>query len=204
MRNTLTFKIQKLQKTDLETVQICSASGEIRHYWKKLGLPWWLSGKEPAWQCRRCRFDPWVRKILWRRKWQPTLVFLPGKSHDRGAWWVTVHGVTKESDTTEWLNSSKKLLEIDWQWARHSQGQIVHQHQATFTDSESALCFPIPVSLMHLSSLSSLFSDPGEIQFLPRCLLLVVSFPSRNHHCMFGWFCGDCNVPLWSFLYLTH
>ena len=26
-------------------------------------------------------FDPWDRKILWRRKWQPTLVFLPGKSH---------------------------------------------------------------------------------------------------------------------------
>ena len=42
MRNTLTFKIQKLQKTDIETVPTCSASGEIRHYWKKLGLPWWL------------------------------------------------------------------------------------------------------------------------------------------------------------------
>ena len=27
------------------------------------------------------RFDPWVGKILWRRKWQPTPVFLPGKSH---------------------------------------------------------------------------------------------------------------------------
>ena len=26
-------------------------------------------------------FDPWVRKIPWRRKWQPTPVFLPGKSH---------------------------------------------------------------------------------------------------------------------------
>ena len=26
------------------------------------------------------RFDPWVEKIPWRRKWQPTLVFLPGKS----------------------------------------------------------------------------------------------------------------------------
>ena len=25
--------------------------------------------------------DPWVRKILWRRKWQPTPIFLPGKSH---------------------------------------------------------------------------------------------------------------------------
>ena len=32
-------------------------------------------------QCRRPGFDPWVGKIPWRRKWQPTPVFLPGKSH---------------------------------------------------------------------------------------------------------------------------
>ena len=44
-------------------------------------LPWWLSGKEPACQCRRPRFKPWVGKFPWRRKWQPTPVFLPGKSH---------------------------------------------------------------------------------------------------------------------------
>ena len=30
---------------------------------------------------RRCGFDPWVRKIPWRRAWQPTPVFLPGESH---------------------------------------------------------------------------------------------------------------------------
>ena len=41
-----------------------------------------------------------VGKIPWRRKWQPIPVFLPGKSMDRGNWWVTVHGVTKDSDTT--------------------------------------------------------------------------------------------------------
>jgi len=29
---------------------------------------------------RRCEFDPWVGKILWRRKWQPTPVFLAEKS----------------------------------------------------------------------------------------------------------------------------
>ena len=46
-----------------------------------LGLPRWLSGKESACQCRRRRFNSWVGKIPWRRKWQPTLVFLPGKSH---------------------------------------------------------------------------------------------------------------------------
>ena len=49
----------------------------------KRGLPWWLSGKESTCQCRRCRrhkFNHWLRMIPWRRKWQLTLVFLPGKS----------------------------------------------------------------------------------------------------------------------------
>ena len=70
------------------------------------GFPWWLSGKESARQCRRHRFNPWVRKILWRMKWQPTPVFLPGKSHG----WRTLAGYSswgcKESDTTYWLNNS--------------------------------------------------------------------------------------------------
>ena len=41
----------------------------------------------PAMQETRNRrgSDPWVRKILWRRKWQPTPVFLPGKSHGQGS-----------------------------------------------------------------------------------------------------------------------
>ena len=41
--------------------------------------PRWSSGKEPTCQCRRCEFHPWVRKMSWRRKWQPTPVFLLGK-----------------------------------------------------------------------------------------------------------------------------
>ena len=44
------------------------------------GLARWLSGKESACQCRRwkrCRFDPWLGRIPWSRKWQPTPVFLP-------------------------------------------------------------------------------------------------------------------------------
>ena len=40
--------------------------------------------------------DPWVGKMPWRRKWQPTPVFLPGKSHgQRSLVGYTVHGVTK-------------------------------------------------------------------------------------------------------------
>ena len=49
-----------------------------------LGLPRWVSNKESSCQCRRCGrrgFNAWVRKIPWRRKWQPTPVFVLGKSH---------------------------------------------------------------------------------------------------------------------------
>ena len=49
-----------------------------------LGFLGGASDKELACQCRRCKrrgFDPWVRKIPWRRKQQPTLVFLPRESH---------------------------------------------------------------------------------------------------------------------------
>ena len=46
-------------------------------------------------------FDAWVRKIPWRREWQPTPVLLPGKSHGQGASQAIVHGGHKESDMTE-------------------------------------------------------------------------------------------------------
>ena len=46
---------------------------------KLVGPPRWVSGERSTCQCRRCRFDPWVEKISWRRAWQPTPVFLPGK-----------------------------------------------------------------------------------------------------------------------------
>ena len=42
------------------------------------GLHWWLSWYIICLQCRIHRFDVWVRKILWRRQWLPTQVFLPG------------------------------------------------------------------------------------------------------------------------------
>ena len=75
-----------------------------QEYWSGLPFPspWDLPGPgiesgSPALQadpltsdhqfrrCRRCGFDPWVGKISWRRKGQPTPVFLPGKSHGPGS-----------------------------------------------------------------------------------------------------------------------
>ena len=57
-------------------------------------------------QCRRPRFDPWDRKIPWRRKWQPTPVFLPRKSHGQRSLVGYSPWDCKESDATEQLTLS--------------------------------------------------------------------------------------------------
>ena len=69
-------------------------------------FPWRLSGKESTCQCRRCEFDPWVRKIPWRRKWQPTLVFLSGKFHGQRSPVGYSPWGGKELDTTQLLNNN--------------------------------------------------------------------------------------------------
>ena len=60
-----------------------------------MGLPWGLSIKESTHQFRGLGLDPWVRKIPWRRKWQPTLVSFPEKSYGQRSLLPTVHGITK-------------------------------------------------------------------------------------------------------------
>ena len=60
--------------------------------------------KESACQCRGCkrwRFDTWIGKIPWSRKWQFTPVFLPGKSHRQRSLAGYSSWGCKESDTSE-------------------------------------------------------------------------------------------------------
>jgi len=62
-------------------------------------LPRWHSARESTCQCRRLGFDPWIRKIPWKRKWQPIPVFLPGKSHGQRSLAGYSPWDCKESDT---------------------------------------------------------------------------------------------------------
>ena len=57
--------------------------------------------------------DPRVGRIPWRRKWQPTLVFLPGKCHGQRSLWATVHGAAK-SLTPTWLSNWTIPTVCDW------------------------------------------------------------------------------------------
>ena len=104
----------------------------------KWELPWWLSGKESAYQCKRYRrhgFDPWVKKIPWRRKWQPILVFLPGKSHRQRSL----------ADYSPWDHKESTQLS-DWACRRLPDIKLSPRNQKIkpgneLTLSEPAMCF---------------------------------------------------------------
>ena len=91
-------------------------SGAIIYVTTKLTwVLWWLSGKELICQFRRLKrhgFGPWVGKIPWRRKWQPTTVFLPGEDHGQRSLGSTVHGVAKSWTQLKWLGMHAQVLYI--------------------------------------------------------------------------------------------
>ena len=81
----------------------------------KLGFPGGTRGKELTCQCRRlrrCRFDSWVGKIPWSRKWQLTPVFLPGKFHGQRRPVGYSPWDRKESDMTEQLSIENKIKRL--------------------------------------------------------------------------------------------
>ena len=79
---------------------------------RRLDSPGGARGEEPDCQCRRLkrrRFNPWVERISWRRAWQPTPVFLPGKSHGQRSLagyslWSCTDSDTEASSHTAHIN----------------------------------------------------------------------------------------------------
>ena len=101
-----------------------------------MGSYGWVSGKEPACQYKRCRFDPRVRKIPWRREWPPTPIFLLGKSHgQRSLAWYSPWGrkgvghdlVTKQQQGK--MRSYRKALTQN-DWCLYRKRRLGHRHIA--------------------------------------------------------------------------
>ena len=67
---------------------------------------------------KRPRFDPWVGKMLWRRAWQPTIVFLPRSPMERGAWRAVAHRLTQ---------SWTRQITMSVSWA-----QVCHNYSLVF------------------------------------------------------------------------
>ena len=92
---------------EAETEQLATHSSTLA--WK---IPWTEeSGRLQSMGSLRVRHD-WATSLSlftfmhWRRKWQPTPVFLPVESQGRGAWWASVYGVAQSRTQLKWLSSS--------------------------------------------------------------------------------------------------
>ena len=90
---SLTFLICKMGMVIPSRDSKVWAQGRSQSYYLAIiGFPDSSVDKESTCQCRRCKrlgFDPWVRKIPWRRTWQSTPAFLPGEPHGRGEDWAS-------------------------------------------------------------------------------------------------------------------
>ena len=76
-----------------------------------MGLSRGLSSKESTCQCKRPRFDSWGKKVPWRRKWQPTPVFLLGESHGQRS---LVHKTHAWCTWKQWDDLKSCVLSIGW------------------------------------------------------------------------------------------
>ena len=153
--------------------------------WMINGLCRCLSGKETAYQStklRRCQFNPQVGKIIRRRKWQPTPVFLPGESHGQRSLVGYNSCSHKESDTTEHpcMDDNYQLLSSWCFWSIY-QFSSVAQSWPTLCDPmdsimPSFLSITNSLSLLKLMSIKSVM--PSNHHILCRPLLLPSMFPS--------------------------
>ena len=79
---------------------------------KASGLPWWLRQWRTCLQCWRPGFDPWVRKIPWRREWLLSPLFLPRESHEQRSLLGYSPWNHKELDITGWLTHIKVITSV--------------------------------------------------------------------------------------------
>ena len=84
--------------------------GNASHFGILGGFPYGSDGKASAYKCGRPGFDLWVGKFPWRRKWKPTPVILPGKSHGRRSPVGYSPWGRKEPDMTERLHFTSVFL----------------------------------------------------------------------------------------------
>ena len=100
---------QLFEQSYCSTLEKTMATHSSTLAWK---IPWTEEpGRLQSMRSRRVGHD-WATSLSlltfmhWRRKWQPTPVFLPGESQGRGAWWAAVYGVTQSRTRLKWLSSS--------------------------------------------------------------------------------------------------
>ena len=121
-------------------------------------------------QCRRPGFNPWVGKILWRRKWQPTPVLLPGKFHGLRSLVGYSPWDHKELDTTEWLHFHQVLDTCFWA------GFFLYEILALYCPWENT--FNISFFFQYFKKMSDISIDANQMD-----VFKILCKPFGSQHC---------------------
>ena len=138
----------------------------------------WLSVKEYACECRRHQrrgFDPWVGKIPWSGKWQPALVFLPGKFHGHSILAGYSPWGCNELDTTV----------------------LAHTHTHTHTHTLIWLQLDWLSNIMHCTPCFNTLFFPPKVQdiiFCNVCFLITLHAIWSLPISLYLWICVFCYI----------
>ena len=112
----------------------------------------------------------------WRRKWQPTPVFLPGESRDGEAWWAAVHGVTQSRTRLKWLSCSIYIYIYIFILV-----QILFSCRLSHNIEYSSLCYTVGPCWLYL-----IYSSVCVCQSQAHHLSLPPRFPFSEHKFVFS------------------
>ena len=119
-------------------------------------FPKWLSSKKICLQCRRQGSNPWVRKMPWKRKWQPTPVFSPGE----------FHGQRSLVGFSPWGHRARHNLATEH----------IHTHTHTHTHTEACKAIFRAWSYLFLSSSIQSNKEAGMDCLIPTLYMMKLRF----------------------------
>ena len=161
---------------------------------KTICLPWWLRWLSVCLQWGRPGFDPWVRKIPWRRKWQSTPILLLGKFHGRRSL-VGYRPCSREEVRHDWATSLSFFhTDLCWQ-SDGSLFKLLSRFVITFLPRNKHLL------ISWLQSPSAVILEPPEIKPVTVSTFLQYlpwSDGTRRHDLR----CLNCEVKLLSCVWL--
>ena len=97
----MSLEIKAQSKRDVREAELIILPSYLMRNMSEKDFAGGASGKESSCQCRRCRFDPLVRKIPGEGTSNPLQYSCLNNPMDRGTWWATVYGITKVKDTNQ-------------------------------------------------------------------------------------------------------
>ena len=134
-------------------------------------------------ELKRCGFDPWVGNIPWRRKWQPTPVFLSGNFHGQRSlvgysqWGCKELDTTKHNTHTQVINRMIKYTYIEFGVGNHSPNPFLGSQITADSDCSHEIKRRLLLGRKVMTNLDSILKSRDITWSTNVCLVKAMVFP---------------------------